>query len=143
MFLPRFFNERTEKLQTVRNPFPRSESSFFFFGKNRVMQLALGRTPVNKYYPSLAKISAQLVEKTGLMITNRSKEEVLQYCNQLEIDDYARRGLRVQQTITIDQGPLDEFQQTMEPLLRSLGLSTALKKGIIHLLTPYTICSKG
>jgi mRNA turnover protein 4 len=31
----------------------------------------------------------------------------------------------------------------MEPLLRSLGLTTTLKKGIIHLLKPYTICSTG
>ncbi|CAF4510600.1 unnamed protein product, partial [Rotaria sp. Silwood2] len=38
---------------------------------------------------------------------------------------------------------LHGFQQTMEPLLRSLGLMTTLKKGIIHLLKPFTICSKG
>ena len=119
----------------IRNHFPRSESSFFLFGKNRVIQLALGRTS--------GIISAQLVGKTGLLITNRSKEEVLQYFNQLEIDDFARAGLRFQQTIQIDQTPLDGSQHTMEPLLRSPGLSTTLKKGIIHLLLPFIICSKG
>ena len=128
VFLLRVYNERTEKLQIVRNHFPRCESSFFFFGKNRVMQLALGRTPTTEYFPSLAKLSSQLVGKTGLMISNRSKEEIIQYFNQLEIEDFARAGFRVQQTIEINEGILDGFQHTMEPLLRSLGLSTTLKK---------------
>ena len=143
LFILRVYNERTDKLQAVRLHFPPSESSFFFFGKNRVMQLALGRTPATEYFPSLSKISTHLVGKMGLMLTKRSREEVLQYFNQLEMEDYARAGNRVHETVVIDEGPLDGFQHTMEPLLRSLGLMTTLKKGIIHLLKPYTICSKG
>jgi len=143
IFVIRLYNERTDKLQTVRAHFPRSESSFFFFGKNRVMQLALGRTPATEYLPSLAKISPYLVGKMGLMLTNRSPQEVLEYFNKLEMEDYARAGNRVKETVIIDEGSLDGFQHTMEPLLRSLGLTTTLKKGIIHLLQPFTICSKG
>jgi mRNA turnover protein 4 len=143
LFVVRLYNERTDKLQTVRAHFPPSESSYFFFGKNRVMQLALGRTPATEYLPSLSKISPYLVGKMGLMLTNRSPQEVLEYFNKLEMEDYARAGNRVKETVTIDEGPLDGFQHTMEPLLRSLGLTTTLKKGIIHLLKPFTICSKG
>lgn len=143
LFVLRLYNERTDKLQKIRADFPPSEGSYFFFGKNRVMQLALGRTPANEYYPSLSKISPHLVGKMGLMITNRTRSEVLQYFNQLEMEDYARSGNRVDQTVIIDEGPLDGFQHTMEPFLRSLGLTTTLKKGIIHLLKPFTICSKG
>ncbi|CAF0803324.1 unnamed protein product [Rotaria sordida] len=143
LFVIRLYNERTEKLQIVRQHFPPSESSYFFFGKNRVMQLALGRTPATEYLPSLSKISPYLVGKVGLMLTNRSPQQVLEYFNQLEIEDYARSGNHVKQTVIIDEGSLDGFQHTMEPLLRSLGLMTTLKKGIIHLLKPFTICSKG
>ncbi|CAF1226942.1 unnamed protein product [Adineta ricciae] len=143
LFVVRLYNERTDKLQTVRAHFPRSESSYFFFGKNRVMQLALGRTPATEYLPSLAKISPYLVGKMGLMLTNRSPQEVLEYFNKLEMEDYARAGNRVKETVIIDEGPLDGFQHTMEPLLRSLGLATTLKKGIIHLIKPFTICKKG
>jgi len=143
LFVVRLYNERTDKLQTVRAHFPPSESSYFFFGKNRVMQLALGRTPATEYLPSLSKISPFLVGKMGLMLTNRSPQEVLEYFNKLEMEDYARAGNRVKETVLIDEGSLDGFQHTMEPLLRSLGLTTTLKKGIIHLLKPYTICSKG
>jgi len=143
LFVIRLYNERTDKLQTVRSHFPPSESSYFFFGKNRVMQLALGRTPANEYLPSLSKISPYLVGKMGLMLTNRSPQEVLEYFNQLQMEDYARAGNRVKEDVVIDEGPLDGFQHTMEPLLRSLGLTTTLKKGIIHLLKPFTLCSNG
>jgi len=143
LFVIRLYNERTDKLQAVRAHFPRSESSYFFFGKNRVMQLALGRTPATEYLPSLAKVAPYLVGKMGLMLTNRSPQEVLEYFNQLQMEDYARAGNLVQEDVIIDEGQLDGFQHTMEPLLRSLGLTTTLKKGIIHLLKPYTICSKG
>jgi len=143
LFVIRLYNERTDKLQTVRAHFPPSKSSYFFFGKNRVMQLALGRTPATEYLPSLSKISPYLVGKMGLMLTNRSPQEVLEYFNKLEMEDYARAGNRVKETVIIDEGSLDGFQHTMEPLLRSLGLTTTLKKGIIHLLKPFTICSKG
>ena len=107
------------------------------------MQLALGRTPATEYLPSLSKVSPHLVGKMGLMLTNRSLAEVLQYFNKLEMEDYARAGNRVKETVVIEEGALDGFQHTMEPLLRSLGLMTTLKKGIIHLLKPFTICSKG
>ena len=139
----RLYNERTDKLQAVRAHFPPSESSYFFFGKNRVMQLALGRTPATEYLLSLSKISPFLIAKMGLLATNRSPQEVFEYFNQLKMEDYARAGNRVQEDVVIDEGPLDGFQHTMEPLLRSLGLMTTLKKGVIDLLKPFTICSAG
>ncbi|CAF2065605.1 unnamed protein product [Rotaria magnacalcarata] len=95
LFVVLLYNERTDKLQTVRAHFAPSESSYFFFGKNH------------------------------------------------EIEDYARAGNRVKETVTVDEGLLDGLQHTMEPLLRFSGLTTTLKKGIIHLLKPFTICSKG
>jgi len=143
LFVLRLYNERNDKLQAVRAHFPTSESSYFFFGKNRVMSLALGRTPATEYLPSLAKITPHLVGKMGLMLTNRSRQEILAYFNQLEIQDYARSGNRVHETVVIDEGALDGFQHTMEPLLRSLGLTTTLKKGVVTLLKPFTVCSKG
>ncbi|CAF0991341.1 unnamed protein product [Adineta steineri] len=143
LFVVRLYNERTDKLQTVRAHFPPSESSYFFFGKNRVMQLALGRTPATEYLPSLSKISPYLVGKMGIMLTNRKPQEILEYFNKLEMEDFARAGNQVKETVSIDEGSLDGFQHTMEPLLRSLGLMTTLKKGIIHLLQPFTICKKG
>lgn len=43
----------------------------------------------------------------------------------------------------IQAGPLTQFQHTMEPELRKLGLHTSLKKGVVTLDTDYKICKKG
>ena len=59
------------------------------------MQSALGRTPVTEYPPSLSKISPCLVGKRGLMLTNRSPQEVFKYFNQLQMEDYVGAGNRV------------------------------------------------
>jgi len=143
LFILRLYNERNDKLQSVRAHFPPSESSYFFFGKNRVMSLALGRTSADEYFPSLSKIGPHLVGKIGLMLTNQSRSQILGYFDQLQMEDYARPGNRVDKTVHIDEGPLVDFQHTMEPLLRSLGLPTSLQKGVVNLIKPFTICSKG
>ena len=49
----------------------------FFFGKNKVMSLALGRTTEDEYKDNLHKLSKHLRGQTGLLFTNKSKEEVL------------------------------------------------------------------
>jgi mRNA turnover protein 4 len=97
------------------------------------MQLALGRTTITEYLTSLSKISPYLVAKMALMLTNRSPQEVLEYFNKLQMEDHARPGNRFKEDIIIDEGPLDGFQHTMEPLLRSLGLTTTLKKKVLFI----------
>jgi hypothetical protein len=62
------------------------------------------------------------------MVTNRPPQEVLKYFNQLQMEDYARAGNHVKEDVIIDEGSLDGFQHIMKPLLRSLGLTTTLKK---------------
>ena len=50
----------------------------FFFGKNKVMSLALGRTEADEYRENLHHICSQLKGQTGLLFTNKSKKEVLE-----------------------------------------------------------------
>ncbi|CAM4892968.1 unnamed protein product [Rotaria socialis] len=48
--------------------------------------------------------------------------ELGKFCNCFnEIEDYARAGNRVKETVTVDEGLLDGLQHTMEPLLRFSG----------------------
>jgi len=95
LFVIRLYNERTDKLQTVRSYFPPSKSPYFFFGKNRIMQLGLERTLAAEYLSSFSKISPYLVGKMGLMLTNRLPQEVLKYFNKLQMEDYAQAGNNV------------------------------------------------
>ncbi|CAF4550314.1 unnamed protein product [Rotaria magnacalcarata] len=63
LFVVLLYNERTDKLQTVRAHFSPSESSYFFFGKNHGMQFALGRTPPTEYYQHYQKYHLISLEK--------------------------------------------------------------------------------
>lgn len=57
--------------------------------------------------------------------------------------DYARAGNKATFTVSLDPGPLAQFPHSMEPQLRQLGLPTALKKGVVTLLSDYEVCKEG
>lgn len=51
----------------------------FFFGKNKVMSLALGRSRSDEYRPGLRKIARRVQGQTGLLFTNASEQQVLRW----------------------------------------------------------------
>ncbi|KAG0169839.1 mRNA turnover 4 [Apophysomyces sp. BC1034] len=136
---------RNTFLKEVRNEF--KSNSRFFMGKNRVMAKALGNTPEEEYKEGLAKIAQQLNNEVGLLFTDKSPEEVQQYFKEYKQPDYARSGVVATETVTIPEGPVkrgvDPMPHNMEALIRSLGMPTTLKNGIVTLLSPYTICKEG
>jgi len=50
----------------------------FFFGKNKVMAIALGRTEEEEMQPNIHKLAGMLHGQCGLLFTNKKKEEVLE-----------------------------------------------------------------
>ena len=48
-----------------------------FFGKNKVMALALGNSPQTEIMEGLHKLSKKLVNDVGVLFTNKPKDEVL------------------------------------------------------------------
>ncbi|CEG77010.1 hypothetical protein RMATCC62417_11827 [Rhizopus microsporus] len=135
---------RNTHLKQVRSDF---KDSRFFYGKNRVMAKALGTTPETEYKDGLSGIAKQLTNEVGLLFTNKGPQEVETYFNDFVQPDYARSGAVASQTVTLPDGPVkrgvDPMPHNMEPLIRSLGMPTALKNGIVTLLVPYTICNEG
>ncbi|XP_064597695.1 mRNA turnover protein 4 homolog [Liolophura sinensis] len=133
-------NMRNVQLKTVRQEWRHSR---FFFGKNKVMSLALGRSPQEEYRESLHQISRQLKGQTGLLFTNTTKEDVLKYFDSYRCLDFARSGNKATQTVVLEEGPIPEFSHSMEPQLRQLGLPTSLKRGVITLLREHQVCEEG
>jgi len=79
----------------------------------------------------------------GLLFTNRSEKEVDSFFEKFVEKDYARGGTLATETVELEEGPLEQFPHSMEPLLRSLGLPTSLNRGIVTLIKDYTVCQKG
>jgi len=132
-------NMRNVQLKEVRLEWNHSR---FFFGKNKVTMLALGRTSDEEYKENMYKLTKNLQGQTGLLFTNAPEAEVLSYFDDLYKPDYARSGSVATQTVVLDEGPLEEFPHSIEPQLRQLGLPTQLKRGVIHLLKEHTVCEK-
>ncbi|GCC32704.1 mRNA turnover protein 4 homolog [Chiloscyllium punctatum] len=133
-------NMRNNKLKDMRSAWKHSR---FFFGKNKVMMVALGKEPADEYKDGLHKISKQLHGEVGLLFTNRTKVEVIEWFDQYTESDFARAGNIATMAVTLDAGPLPQFTHSLEPQLRQLGLPTSLKKGVVTLLSDYDVCKEG
>ncbi|KAI8505936.1 mRNA turnover 4 [Branchiostoma belcheri] len=133
-------NMRNSKLKEVRTIWKHSR---FFFGKNKVMSVALGRGPEDEYRENLHKVSLRLRGQTGMFFTNKTKEEVVDWFAQYQLKDFARSGNKAVSTVVLFEGPLPQFSHSMEPQLRQLGLPTKLERGEITLISDHTVCTEG
>lgn len=132
---------RNNLLKELRSEW--KHNSRFIFGKNRIMQLALGRSEDDETEAGLHKVSARLHGQCGLLFTDKSKAEVLEWAESYEAMEYARSGFVATETVVLPEGPMEEFSHAIEPHLRSLGLPTKLQKGIIHLYKEHQVCEEG
>ncbi|KAF3690024.1 mRNA turnover protein 4 -like protein [Channa argus] len=139
LFIFSVANMRNNKLKDIRTAWKHSR---FFFGKNKVMVVALGKGETDEYKDNLHKVSKYLRGEVGVLFTNKTKEEVQEYFSHFKDMDYARSGNKAQMDITLDEGPLEQFTHSMEPQLRQLGLPTALKKGKNKLMRCFDLCEK-
>jgi len=114
-----------------------------FLGKNKVMALALGKTTEAEVKPGLHKLSSRLSGDCGLLFTNKDEEEVVTFFNSFVEKDFARGGTVASRTVDLEEGPLVQFSHAIEPHLRSLGLPTALKKGVVTMIKDYNVCKQG
>jgi mRNA turnover protein 4 len=140
IFVLEVCNMRTRSLQKLRTEFLGSK---FFFGKNRVMALALGRSPQEEIKPKLHVLTKQLVGNVGLFMTNDNPDEINKHFQGIQEQVYARAGHMCEEEILIQSGPLTQFAHPLEPHLRKLGLPTALKNGVIHLLKDFYLTQIG
>ncbi|XP_063616170.1 mRNA turnover protein 4 homolog [Cydia splendana] len=140
IFLFTVDNMRNAKLKDLRHEW---KDSRFFFGKNKVMAIALGRTKSDEVEDQLNLLSKKIKGQCGLLMTNRDVVDVLQWFNDFSESEYARSGFVATEDVILPQGPLEDFSHTIEPHLRKLGLPTALERGVVTLIKEYQVCKKG
>lgn len=114
-----------------------------FFGKNRVCQVALGRSPSEEHSENLHLLSARLKGQCGLLFTNRPRDVVEEFFRSFELEDFSRSGSVAPCDVDLEAGPLPQFNHALEPYLRQLGLPCKLNKGIVTLERDHRICSAG
>ena len=131
-----------------------------FFGKTRVMAVALGQDPETEVAPNLHLLYPYMTGGVGLLFTSRTPESVIDYFDSFRPLDFARAGTQSTRSFTIPNGlvysrageiPVSEdepISHTVEPALRKLGVPTRLVKGKVVLeMTDgedgYRVCREG
>uniref|UniRef100_A0A2R9BVD1 Ribosome assembly factor mrt4 n=1 Tax=Pan paniscus TaxID=9597 RepID=A0A2R9BVD1_PANPA len=111
------------KLKDIRNAWKHSR---MFFGKNKVMMAALGRSPLGECKDNLHQVSKTLRGEADLLFTNHRKEEVNEWFTEYTEMDYTAF------TVSLDPGPLEQP-----------GLPTTFERGVASLLSANEVCKEG
>lgn len=131
-----------------------------FFGKTKVMAVALGHNPESEAATNTHKLTPHLSGAVGLLFTSRTPEAVKEYFDSFRPADFARAGTVATRSFTIPNGVVysrageiptsddEPMSHTIEPELRKLGVPTRLIKGKVMLeLTDgeegYVVCQEG
>jgi mRNA turnover protein 4 len=131
---------RNERMKEVRDEW---KPSRFFFGKNKVIGVGLGRNKEEEVADDLHKLSKCLKGQCALLFTDCDKSEVVEWFDNYSFEDFARSGCTVDQTISLPEGPLKQFAHSIEPYLRQLGMPTKLDRGVVTLIKDYEVCKSG
>ncbi|EPZ36577.1 hypothetical protein O9G_001561 [Rozella allomycis CSF55] len=144
IYLIKVKNMRNQYLKEVRTDW---KGSRFFFGKNRVMAKALGTTEDEAIHENLHILANKLTGDVGLLFSSTKPEEAKNYFEGKTETDYARTGQIATETVVLPSGPVliagDAFPHSMEPQLKSLGVTSSLKNGVVINECDYTICKEG
>jgi len=133
-------NMRNGKLKEVRNSWKHSR---LFFGKNKVIAIALGKDAKHEIADNIHRVSEKLVNEVGVLFTSKPKEDVLDWFSKKVEHDFARSGNKASSTVVIKKGPLTQFSHAIEPHLRQLGLPTKLERGVVTMMRDHTVCKAG
>ncbi|KAL9072150.1 MAG: hypothetical protein Q9161_003771 [Pseudevernia consocians] len=145
-------NMRNTYLKDVRTQL---SDSRLFFGKTKVMAVALGLTPESEPYPHTSLLTPHLHGSVGLLFSPRPPSAIREYFSAFMPLDFARAGSTASRSFTLPSGTLysrgGEMPQeedvplahSVEPNLRKLGLPTRLVKGKVELDGDFVVCKEG
>ncbi|KAL6721619.1 mRNA turnover and ribosome assembly protein [Lecanora helva] len=147
-------NMRNTYLKDVRTQL---HDSRLFFGKTKVMAVALGLTAATEPYPGTSLLSPYLNGEVGLVFSPRPPHDMVTYFDSFNPSDYARSGTIASRSFSIPSGivhsrageiPHQEdvpLAHSIEPNLRRLGVPTTLVKGKVVLESeePFVVCTEG
>lgn len=151
LYLFSYENMRSNKFKEVRmhfRPSPMNDvPSRIFLGKNKLLQIALGRSPEEEYSDNLRHVSKRITGgSVGLLFTSRPRTEVEEYFANLVKPDFARAGFVSTRTVHISRDMLVNFPASMVEQFRKLGLPTKVDNGKVVFMdgqNEFRLCKEG
>mmetsp|Transcript_3446 Transcript_3446/g.3260 ORF Transcript_3446/g.3260 Transcript_3446/m.3260 type:complete len:231 (-) Transcript_3446:139-831(-) len=151
LYLFSYENMRSNHFKNVRMHFRDDEESAsrIFLGKNKLMQIALGRNPEEEYAENIRQVSQRISGSVGLLFTNKSKNEVEEYfssSSSLEEDDFARAGFKSPKKVVLTNDMVTNHPVSMVEQFRKLGMPVDVQNGKVTLVNhpnDFTVCHEG
>ena len=122
----------------------RSDSKFFL-GKNKVIMVALGKTPEDEHADNASALAKYLRGHVCMLSTHKSKEECEKFFAEQDFEDFATAGAEAEYTVHLEKGlaTLDGYAHSLEPYLKTLGLPIKLNMQKLELLSDVYVCREG
>jgi mRNA turnover protein 4 len=149
LYLFSYENMRSSKFKNVRLEFRGSDEvpSRIFLGKNKLLQIALGRNPEEEYSDNLRHVAKGITGgSVGLLFTSRPRNEVEGYFESMIEPDFARAGSVSSRTVMVTNELLERFPVSMMEQFRKLGMPVEIKVGRVVLrdeVEEFRVCKEG
>jgi len=117
-----------------------------FLGKNKLLQIALGRAPEDEYSDNLHKLSKILSGSVGILCTNQSASDVEEYFAKLAVEDFARAGAIAPRSVSLTKEQVETHPVSMVEQFRKLGLPVEVKNGRVSFIggrDEWEVCREG
>jgi mRNA turnover protein 4 len=117
-----------------------------FLGKNKLLQIALGRTPEDEYRDNLRHVAKLISGSVGLVLTSRPRSEVEEYFANLSEQDFARAGSAASRKVVVTQEMVETHPVSMVEQFRKLGLPVEVKNGRVSMIPGkenHVLCKEG
>lgn len=150
LYLFSYENMRSNKFKSIRMHFRDSgnagRSSRIFLGKNKLLQIALGRTPEEEHADNLRHVAKLTSGSIGLLLTSQPNEEVEAYFLGLAEEDFARAGSVSSQSVVVSNDMVATHPVSMVEQFRKLGMPVEVKNGRVALMggkSKHFVCKEG
>ncbi|EED87020.1 predicted protein [Thalassiosira pseudonana CCMP1335] len=142
LYLFSYENMRSNHFKDVRLHF----RGRLFLGKNKLLQIALGRSSEDEYSDNLHQLSKILSGSVGILCTSQSPKDVESYFANLAVEDFARAGQTAPQTVMLSQSQIETHPVSMVEQFRKLGLPVEVKNGRVAFVggrEEWEVCKEG
>ena len=164
LYLFSYENMRSSKFKDIRVHFSRSSSnnpnddndmadvnassgSKIMLGKNKLLQIALGKSLEDEYSDNLHHVSKLISSNVGILFTSLPSSEVIDYFNNYVEPDYARAGCIASRDVYITNEMLQSQPVTMlEQQFQKQKLPIKISNGKLIVMNDkdkFKLCKKG
>mmetsp|Transcript_5365 Transcript_5365/g.7739 ORF Transcript_5365/g.7739 Transcript_5365/m.7739 type:complete len:230 (-) Transcript_5365:209-898(-) len=150
LYLFSYDNMRSSKFQNVRMHFRETDmegkASRIMLGKNKLLQISLGRTAEEEFSENLRHVAKLISGSVGLLFTSRPRDEVEEYFSTLSETDFARAGFVSPRQVIITPEMVASHPVSMVEQFRKLGMPVEVKNGRVCMIPgieQHVLCKEG